>query len=132
MARYFKWAIGFGLLAIGIFSSCQEGGEAGDMLGQWQLAGTDNCYIAFSGSLTNVRHTTNGYLDTQITGNYQRQGDSLFIQYYSENALKSDTVLVEETFGMKPFQNIRVKIETLNGDVLVLSKDGQKWNFSKN
>ena len=67
----------------------------------------------------------------QVYGNFQHQGDSLFIQCYSINEEIEDTIAVEEGFGFKPFNNIRVKIEILNGDILVLSKDGQKWNFRK-
>jgi hypothetical protein len=32
---------------------------------------------------------------------------------------------------MRPFTNIRLKIEKLNSDDLVLSKDGRTWNFYK-
>ena len=33
--------------------------------------------------------------------------------------------------GMKPFTNIRVKIDAVDGDRLLLSKDGQRWSFEK-
>jgi hypothetical protein len=36
---------------------------------------------------------------------------------------------VEVTFGFKPFNNIRLRIEDLNSDHLVLSKDGRIWSF---
>jgi hypothetical protein len=32
---------------------------------------------------------------------------------------------------MKPFTNIRVRIEALDDDHLTLSKDGQRWLFEK-
>ena len=32
---------------------------------------------------------------------------------------------------MRPFTNIRLKIEKLNDDDLVLSKDGRTWSFYK-
>ena len=32
---------------------------------------------------------------------------------------------------MKPFTNIRVKIDAVDGDRLLLSKDGQRWSFEK-
>lgn len=112
-----------------LLTSCQEGSEAGDLLGQWRMNNTDNQYISFSGGIAWLQETPDKKVG--VFGNFQRQGDSLFIQCYSKEALKSDTVMVEETFGFKPFNNIRVKIEALNGDILVLSKEGQKWNFYK-
>jgi hypothetical protein len=125
MERFFKSFVL--LFCVLLLSSCQEGGEAGDLFGQWRLAGHDTQYISFSGSLTLLRSTE----EAEVIGNFQHVGDSLFIQCYSKEALKSDTVMVEESFGFKPFNNIRVKIEALNGDILVLSKEGQKWNFYK-
>lgn len=112
-----------------LLTSCQEGSEAGDLLGQWRMNNTDNQYISFSGGIAWLQETPDKKVG--VFGNFQRQGDSLFIQCYSKEALKSDTVMVEETFGFKPFNNIRVKIEALNEDILVLSKDSQKWNFYK-
>ncbi|SFO88440.1 lipocalin-like domain-containing protein [Prevotella sp. tf2-5] len=113
--------------SIFLLNSCQEGGEAGDLFGQWRMADSDSKYVSFSGSLTRFRDKD----ASEVYGNFQHKGDSLFIQCYSKEALKSDTVMVEESFGFKPFNNIRVKIEALNGDILVLSKEGQKWNFYK-
>ena len=52
MARFFKSI----LLFIGLFLvSCQEGREAGDLLGQWRMVGSDTKYISFSGSITWIR-----------------------------------------------------------------------------
>ena len=113
--------------SIFLLNSCQEGGEAGDLFGQWRMADSDSKYVSFSGSLTRFRDKD----ASEVYGNFQHKGDSLFIQCYSKEALKSDTVMVEESFGFKPFNNIRVKIEALNEDILVLSKEGQKWNFYK-
>ena len=112
-----------------LLTSCQEGSEAGDLLGQWRMNNTDNQYISFSGGIAWLQETPDKKVG--VFGNFQRQGDSLFIQCYSREALKSDTIMVEESFGFKPFNNIRVKIEALNEDILVLSKEGQKWNFYK-
>ena len=112
-----------------LLTSCQEGSEAGDLLGQWRMNNTNNQYISFSGGIAWLQETPDKKVG--VFGNFQRQGDSLFIQCYSKEALKSDTVMVEETFGFKPFNNIRVKIEALNEDILVLSKEGLKWNFYK-
>ena len=132
MVRFYKYlTIGCWLLTIGIFSSCQEGSEAGNLVGQWRMADTDNRYVAFSGAVSVFRVVNNGFMDSQIYGNFQHQGDSLFIQCYSIKEEREDTIAVEEGFGFKPFNNIRVRIEILNGDILVLSKDGQKWNFRK-
>jgi hypothetical protein len=130
MAKYFKHIL---LLTSYFFllSSCQEGSEAGDLLGQWRLTGSDTNYMSFSGSVALFRTTNNGYLEAQIYGNFQHQGDSLFIQCYSVEGLRSDTVIVEESFGFKPFNNIRVKIEALDNDHLILKNDQQSWTFNK-
>lgn len=108
-------------------TACQEGGEAGDLWGQWRMTGSDSEYLGFSGSVFVFRSLSKG----DVYGNFQHTGDSLFMQCYSAKGLPSDTTMVEETFGFKPFDNIRVKIEALDGDILVLSKDSQTWNFYK-
>ena len=127
MVKYYKtWAVGCWLLAIGTFFSCQEGGDAGDLFGMWRLTGSDTQYISFSGSVTRLTDT-----DVYVHGNFQHEGDSLFIQLYSAEAIQKDTIMVEKTFGFKPFNNIRLRIETLNDDHLVLSKDGRIWSFYK-
>ena len=129
MARYFKyWAIGCLLLAVGMLSSCQEGREAGDLLGMWRLTGSDSNYISFSGSVTLFR---DGKGAVEVFGNFQHKGDSLFIQCFSKKGERADTILVEESFGFKPFNDIRLKIDKLDGDNLILSKDGQQWNYYK-
>ena len=52
MAKYYKLlAVGCWLLA----ASCQEGGDAGDLWGQWRLEGHDDMYISFSGTITQFR-----------------------------------------------------------------------------
>ena len=108
-------------------TSCQEGGEAGDLLGQWRLTGTDTKYISFSGSVTLFRSIS----ESEVGGNFQHVGDSLFIQCYSIYGNPQDTAIVEKTFGFKPFNNIRMKIVTLDADHLTLSKDFQTWSFYK-
>ena len=113
--------------SIFLLTSCQEGGEAGDLFGMWHMSDSDTGYLSFSGSVSLFQTS----VEKRVYGNFQHQGDSLFIQCFSAKELKSDTIMVEESFGFKPFNNIRVKIESLNGDVMVLSKDGQKWNFYK-
>ena len=125
MVRFFKSSVL--LLCMLLLSSCQEGGEAGDLFGQWRLAGHDTQYISFSGSITLLRSTD----ETEVFGNFQHVGDSLFIQCYSIEALPLDTVVVERTFGFSPFNNIRLRIENINSDRLVLSKDGRIWSFDK-
>jgi hypothetical protein len=66
-----------------------------------------------------------------VYGNFQHVGDSLFIQCYSEKAEKADTIMIEESFGFKPFNNIRVKIAALDNDQLVITKGSQTWSFHK-
>ena len=128
MVRFFKYiAVSCWLLAAGTLSSCQEGNEAGDLLGQWRMSGSDTRYLNFSGSIASFRGINEG----EVFGNFQHVGDSLFIQCYSIKEVLSDTLMVEESYGFKPFKNIRVKIESMDGDRLILSKEQQYWSFDK-
>lgn len=112
--------------------ACQEGREAGDLLGQWRLMGSDTNYLSFSGSVALFRDITFSDLAKgQIYGNFQHKGDSLFIQCYSVRETASDTAVVENNFGFKPFNNIRVKVAALEKGQLVLTKDSQTWTFEK-
>lgn len=124
MAKYYKI---FFILFLFSFISCQEGGEAGDLWGQWRMTNSDDKYINFSGSVVLFRNIAKG----NVYGNFQHIGDSLFIQCYSVEGIRSDTTIVEETFGFKSFNDIRVKIDVLNGEHLVLSKDNRNWSFYK-
>lgn len=124
MARYFKL---FPFISLFFLISCQEGGEAGDLWGQWRMTGFDDKYLSFSGSVSLFRYVGKG----DVYGNFQHIGDSLFIQCYSVEGIRSDTTIVEETFGFKSFNDIRVKIDVLNGEHLVLSKDNRNWSFYK-
>lgn len=130
MVRFCKYII---LLTSYIFllSSCQEGGEAGDLFGQWRMSNTDSKYISFSGSLTLFRDTNIGTEKGMIYGKFQHVGDSLFIECISIKERASDTAVIEESFGFKPFDNIRLKIDKLDSDDLILSQDGQTWSFYK-
>ena len=141
MARYFKFIVHSSqfivlLLAFPLtltFSSCQEGRDAGDLLGQWRMTGSDSKYVSFSGSIAEFRYVEDGALRQFVFGNFQHVGDSLFIQCHSidEEQKIIDKELIENTYNMKPFDNIRVKIEVLDGNHLSLSKDGQWWYFYK-
>ena len=125
MAKFFKYIF---LLTSSIFLlSCQEGGDAGDLLGQWRLSGSDTQYISFSGSIVWIKNLK----ENELYGNFQHVGDSLFIQCYSIKGIPEDTTLVENSFGFRPFNNIRLKIETLSSDRLQLRKDNQTWSFDK-
>jgi len=126
MARFSKYLIRL-VSSLFLLASCQEGREAGDLLGQWQMSGNDNLYLAFSGSVAVCRNGGGA----NVYGNFQHTGDSLFIQCYSIYQEKADTILVEDHFGFKPFNNIRLKIEQLDGDHITLSKSGQTWTFRK-
>lgn len=129
MVRYFKYiAIScWGLAVSSLFTACQEGGDASDLLGQWRLTDKEDMYVSFSGTITQFRKN---YGPT-VFAKFQHVGDSLFMQCSSINKEKADTLMVEDEYGMKPFANIRVKIETLDSDRLLLSKDGQLWAFEK-
>ena len=126
MAKFYKHLL---LLTSAIFllTSCQEGGDAGDLLGQWRLEGSDTKYISFSGSTAWIKNLN----ENELYGNFQHVGDSLFIQFYSIKGIPQDTTLVENSFGFRPFNNIRLKIETLSSDRLLLRKDNQTWGFDK-
>ena len=129
MARFFKHLLALAsyLLLLTSSISCQEGGEAGDFFGQWRMKGTEGKYISFSGSTTWLKSMGEG----DVFGNFQHVGDSLFIQCYSINATPGDTTIVEQAFGWKPINDIRLKIDVLDGDNLVVSKGGQTWSFYK-
>ncbi len=121
MARYFKTLL---LAAACVMASCQEGREAGDLLGQWRLDGSSTEYMCISGEIVQFRSQVSG----SSWAKFQHRGDSLFIQCYSYGQ-RSDTVTVEERFGMKPYADIRMKIERLDGERLELSKGSQRWGF---
>ena len=129
MARFFKrlLALASYLLLLTSSISCQEGGEAGDFFGQWRMKGTEGKYISFSGSTTWLKSMGEG----DVFGNFQHVGDSLFIQCYSINATPGDTAIVEQAFGWKPINDIRLKSNVLDGDNLVVSKGGHTWSFYK-
>ena len=130
MARFFKslFTITFSLFTITFtLMSCQEGREAGDLLGQWRMVGSDTKYISFSGSIAWIRCLP----DDEVFGNFQHIGDSLFIQCYSIEGNVADTILIEEKYAFKPFNDIRVKIESLTSDKLIISKNSQIWSFDK-
>lgn len=124
MARFFKSLF---LLSCILLTACQEGREAGELFGQWRMAGSDLNYISFSGSITWIKNLKEG----EVYGNFQHTGDSLFIQCYSIEGEPKDTAIVEKTFGFKPFRNIRIKIESLTSDQLIVSQKGQTWSFDK-
>lgn len=124
MARFFKTTI----LLLGILlASCQEGREAGDLWGQWRITGSDTKYVSFSGTFVKFAILKGG----EVYGNFQHVDDSLFIKCYSIEATPSDTLLVEGDYGLAPFDNIRLKIETLNDDELILSKGNRIISFNK-
>ena len=125
MAKYYKNLLTSAILLL--TSSCQEGGDAGDLLGQWRLSGSDTKYISFSGSIVWMKSLG----ENELYGNFQHEGDSLFIQCYSINGIPEDTMLVENSFGFKSFNNIRLKIETLSSEHLLLRQNNQTWTFDK-
>ena len=128
MAKFYKHLISYLLILTSyLFISCQEGRDAGDLFGQWRLSGSDTKYISFSGSIVWIKNLN----ENELYGNFQHVGDSLFIQCYSIKGIPEDTTLVENSFGFRPFNNIRLKIETLSSDRLQLRKDNLTWSFDK-
>ena len=72
----------------------------------------------------------------EVYGSFQHTGDSLFMQCYTSgrpmfDPAVTDTFIVEKRFGLKPFNDIRLKIDKLTDDQLRLSRDGQTWEFDK-
>lgn len=124
MARFYKL---ISLFSIILLISCEEGREAGNLYGQWRMSGSDTKYISFSGSITSIKDLVEG----EVFGNFQHVGDSLFIQCYSKDNLLSDTIMIESSYGFKPFNNIRLKIESIDNENLVISKEGKIWSFFK-
>ena len=124
MARFYKL---ISLFAIILLISCEEGRDAGNLHGQWRMSGSDTKYISFSGSITSIKDLVEG----EVFGNFQHVGDSLFIQCYSKDKLLSDTIMIESSYGFKPFNNIRLKIESIDNENLVISKEGKIWSFFK-
>ena len=124
MARFYKL---ISLFSIILLISCEEGREAGNLYGQWRMSGSDTKYISFSGSITSIKDLVEG----EVFGNFQHVGDSLFIQCYSKDKLLSDTIMIESSYGFKPFNNIRLKIESIDNENLVISKGGKIWSFFK-
>ena len=129
MARYSKTLFLLLSTTLLLLFSCQEGGEAGDLLGMWHLSGTDDCYISFSGSIVSVKQATVG--DAEVLGNFQHHADSLFLHFYSIKGLQKDTLLVEELFGFRPIHDVRLRIEHLDADRLTVSQNHQSWTFTK-
>ena len=128
MAKFYKHLISYLLILTSyLFISCQEGRDAGDLFGQWRLSGSDTKYISFSGSIVWIKNLN----ENELYGNFQHVGDSIFIQCYSIKGIPEDTTLVENSFGFRPFNNIRFKIETLSSDRLQLRKNNQTWSFDK-
>ncbi len=115
-----------------LLASCQEGRDAGDLLGQWQL--TDSKYVGFSNSIVVFRNVNSIVSTREVYGTFEHVGDSLFIHCYSiadVNGTPWDIDLIENNFGLKPFGNIRLRIDALEDDLLLLSKDGQRWKLVK-
>lgn len=133
MARYFKrlslftFHLSLACVLAQALTSCQEGGDAGDLFGQWRMDGSDSKYISFSGSIVWIKDLKTG----DVYGNFQHRGDSLFMQCYSKEGEKNDTIVIEQSFGFRPINNIRLKITTLDSDKFILTKDGQTWRFYK-
>jgi hypothetical protein len=159
MARYFKkaavWMLcaAFFTLHSLLLTSCQEGGDAGDLLGMWRvkrLSSThggygsynsgyydyttlfDERYISFSGSIVQFHTVTpDNVMNSQIFGKFQHVGDSLFIQCYSINDSQHDIDVVENLFGFYPFSNIRVKLKFIGDNAIQLTDNNHEWILEK-
>lgn len=127
MARFCKHILLLTYSVI-LLASCQEGGDAGELLGQWRLADGDGTkYVSFSGNFVRFMEVGHG----EVYGNFTHTGDSIFIRCYSVGATPADTALVEQVFGMKPFADIRLKAVLPDDHTLLLSQDGHKWALRK-
>lgn len=126
MAKFFK-NIYIVVSCVVLMVACQEGNEAGDLLGQWRMNDSDTKYVRFSGNLAYIDELGVG----GVWGHFVKDGDSLFIQCYSIERQAQDTLIVEDDFGFKPFENIRLRVECITDDRLLLSGNGQTWSFYK-
>lgn len=126
MARFFRNTF-FAIITMVALVSCEEGREAGDLYGQWRLVGGDNIYVSFSGSLVIMRKTNY----SEVYGNFQHVGDSLFMQYYPNNEEPLDTLTLEEELHFKPMNNVRTRITELSGKRLTLTRGSDTWCFEK-
>lgn len=124
MERFYKYMVLLAFAAV-LYTSCQEGGEAGSLFGQWRLMDADGKYVSFSGSVCLFRNAGR----REVYGQFRHSGDSLFIQCVSVRQDPADTLLVENDFGFSPFTDIRLKIDRLDGDNLVVSRGDRKWSF---
>jgi hypothetical protein len=124
MGKFFRLTF---ILAIASLVACQDGREAGDLWGQWRLKDSDTHYLSFAGSVALFRIIP----ERQVYANFQHVADSLFIQCCSVNADPADTIAIESKFGMKPFTNIRLKVQTIEDQTLVLTDGENHWAFRK-
>lgn len=108
-------------------AACEEGSEAGDLYGQWRLVGGDNVYVSFSGNLVIMRKTN----VSEVYGNFQHVGDSLFMQYYTNKEEPLDTLTLEEELHFKPMNNVRTRITELSCEKLTLTSNDAVWYFEK-
>ena len=104
---------------------------------------TDSKYMSFSNSIVVFRSViatphsqreNSNVRDGEVYGTFEHVGDSLFIHCYSitdVTGTPEDVDLIENVFGLKPFGNIRFRIDALDDDQLLLSKDGQHWKLIK-
>ena len=131
MAKFYKFFLPLYLFTF-LLLSCQEGRDAGDLFGQWQM--TDSKYVSFSNSIVVFRSVNSNVRDGEVYGTFEHVGDSLFIHCYSitdVTGTPEDIDLIENVFGLKPFGNIRFRIDALDDDQLILSKDNQHWKLIK-
>ena len=131
MAKFYKFFLPLYLFTF-LLLSCQEGRDAGDLFGQWQM--TDSKYVSFSNSIVVFRSVNSNVRDGEVYGTFEHVGDSLFIHCYSitdVTGTPEDIDLIENVFGLKPFGNIRFRIDALDDDQLLLSKDNQHWKLIK-
>ena len=131
MAKFYKFFLPLYLFTF-LLLSCQEGRDAGDLFGQWQM--TDSKYVSFSNSIVVFRSVNSNVRDGEVYGTFEHVGDSLFIHFYSitdVTGTPEDIDLIENVFGLKPFGNIRFRIDALDDDQLLLSKDNQHWKLIK-
>lgn len=95
---------------------------------------TDSKYMSFSNSIVVFRSVNSNVRDGEVYGTFEHVGDSLFIHCYSitdVTGTPEDIDLIENVFGLKPFGNIRFRIDALDDDQLLLSKDNQHWKLIK-
>lgn len=139
MARFYKLFIL--LVFTMLLPSCQNEGDIGDFYGQWSLKTStidknikeyDNLFLSFQGKVVwakRVNYGSHTYGD--VVGRFEHRGDSLIMSFVQQNEYTSPESLIEEEFGFKDCENVRLLIKSIDASSLVLACGEDLWCFKK-